>query len=113
MQTATGSQPGRIAGLNDELRRNGLGGRVMVTAGVAALSATERDAVIAAVRAFETFEPDNDPYGEHDFGAVEVGRVRCFWKIDAYDRDLRFASPDPADPTVTVRVLTIMLAEEY
>ncbi len=85
----------------------------MLTAGVAALPEVERDALIAAVRTFDTFDPDNDPYGEHDFGAVEVEDVRCFWKIDAYDRDLRFGSTDPADPAVTVRVLTIMLAEEY
>ena len=85
----------------------------MVTSGVAALSETERTGVIAAVRTFTGFDADNDPYGEHDFGAVEIGEVRCFWKIDYYDRDLQFASPDPTDPAVTVRVLTIMLAEEY
>lgn len=39
--------------------------------------------------------------------------MRVFWKIDAYDRDLRFASPDPSNPAVTVRVLTVMLAEGY
>lgn len=109
----TGPVPGRLAALNDLLRRTGLGGRVMVTAGVAALPEADRAAIIGAVRAFDAFDPDNDPYAEHDFGAVEVGMVRGFWKIDAYDRHLRFASPDPADPAVTLRVLTIMLAEEY
>ena len=110
---ATGQTPGRIAGLNDELRRTGRGGRAMMTAGVAALPEAEQGAILAAVRASTAFDPDNDPYGEHDFGAVEIGAVRVFWKIDAYDRDLRFGSPDPADPVVTARVLTIMLAEEY
>jgi hypothetical protein len=35
------------------------------------------------------------------------------FKIDAYDRAQRGRSPDPADPAVTHRVLTIMLADEY
>ena len=30
-----------------------------------------------------------------------------FFKIDYYDRSLNGHSPDPADPTVTTRVLTI------
>lgn len=108
-------EPGsrRIAALNDALRHTGRGGRVLITAGVAALPEAERTAILAAVRTFETFEADDDPYGEHDVGAVEVAGVRCFWKIDSYDRDGRHASPDPADPALTSRVLTIMLAEEY
>lgn len=85
----------------------------MITAGIAALPEAERAAVLTAVRGFKSFGPDIDPHGEHDFGAVEVGDVRAFWKIDVYDHDLRFGSPDPAVPAVTVRVLTIMLAEEY
>jgi Protein of unknown function (DUF3768) len=63
--------------------------------------------------AFDVFTDDNDPHGEHDFGAVDEGGVRCFWKIDCYDRATEFGSPDPADPAVTTRVLTIMRADEY
>ena len=69
--------------------------------------------VLRAVQAFNTFTPDNDPYGEHDFGRVEVGDCFVFWKIDYYDETLRYSSEDPADPALTVRVLTIMLTEEY
>lgn len=65
------------------------------------------------VAKFEAFDHGNDPYGEHDFGAIQHGGVRHFWKIDYYDRDFIYASPDPADPTVTARVLTIMRAEDY
>ncbi len=85
----------------------------MVTAGIAALPEAERATIIAAVRAFDAFDPDNDPYGEHDCAVLTVAGHRAIWKIDAYDRELRLGSPDPADPAVTARVLTVMLAEEY
>ena len=103
----------RIAALNDAFRRTFLSGHVVETPGVLALPEIERIALLSAVRRFDAFDTGNDPHGEHDFGVVEVGGRRCFWKIDAYDRDLRGHSPDPAYPAVTTRVLTLMLAEEY
>ena len=106
-------RPNRVRDLNDTFRRSFAGGRVVVTARVATLPEATRTAILKAVRGFDSFDASNDPCGEQDFGAVEVSGRRCFWKIDCYDRDLRFASPDPTDPAVTVRVLTIMLAEEY
>ncbi len=69
--------------------------------------------ILAAVRNVDHFDPDNDPYGEHDFGSVVVDGINCFWKIDYYDKDLKYHSPDKSDPIVTQRVLTIMLASEY
>ncbi len=57
--------------------------------------------------------PRNDPYGEGDFGALQVEGERILFKVDYYDRSLTGQSPDPADASITTRVLTIMLAEEY
>jgi hypothetical protein len=114
----------RIAALNDACRtslntlsplsRNG-GGRCMITRGIQALDDFTRAAIYAAVRAFDTFTDDNDPYGEHDFGMVEVGDVRAFWKFDYYEAgsEYEYGSEDPGDAAVTARVMTIMLTEEY
>ncbi|MFP9138556.1 DUF3768 domain-containing protein [Devosia sp. XGJD_8] len=99
--------------LNDTLRTTGIGGAVVMTAGVAALRADEREQVLAAVRQFVDFTPDNDPYGEHDCAVVQVGEHRIMWKIDYYDQTMATLSTDPADPVATRRVLTIMLAGEY
>jgi hypothetical protein len=71
------------------------------------------DRAMIAVREFSDFTEDNDPHGEHDFGSFELDGETLFWKIDAYDTDYNFGSPNPADPAVTRRVLTILLAEEY
>jgi len=85
--------------------------RVIITEGVQALDNV--DTVLRQVQLFDAFTPDNDPYGEHDFGAIRYQGQTIFWKIDYYDLDLQMHSPDPSDETVTARVLTIMLAEEY
>ncbi len=102
-----------ISQLNDKLRRDWVGGRVAWTAGIEQLGIDIILAIFEAVNEFEAFTLDNDPYGEHDFGAVEIAGHRVFWKIDYYDKALEYGSPDPADPGVTTRVLTIMLASEY
>jgi hypothetical protein len=101
-----------IAALNDACRAQS-SGAWLLTVGVRALGLRELAQALADVTAFSNFSQDDDPYGERDFGAFEVGGVHLFWKIDYYDLDLAFASPDPADPAVTRRVLTLMLAEEY
>ena len=103
----------RIQQLNDAFRRSFVGGVVVVTAGFESLPAERRGLTLAKVRAFDQFNEDNDPHGEHDFGVVDDGEVRCLWKIDYYDRDMELMSPDPADPAATTRVLTVMLADEY
>ena len=83
----------------------------MITQGVQALD--NLPDLLDQVCRFNDFTPDNDPYGEHDFGSFRHAEATIFWKIDTYDVDLQMQSPDPSDPAVTARVLTIMLAEEY
>ena len=113
MTDTTASTTDRICELNDDFRRTFVGGLVLITAGVDAMLAEQRKSLLAKVRAFDVFTEDNDPRGEHDFGAIDEGGVRYFWKIDYYDRDMTMGSDDPSDPAVTTRVLTVMLAEEY
>ena len=116
----TNSNTSRIRELNDQFRTTGHGGRVFLTKGIIALPNYEMLQAIAAVRSFEAFTPDNDPHGEHDFGAFTIEGHKVFWKIDYYALDAEGkldvdagGSEDPSDPAKTARVLTIMLAEEY
>jgi Protein of unknown function (DUF3768) len=103
----------KIRALNDAFRTTMTGGRVMMTAGVDALPSDVKAMVIRRVATFSDFTPDNDPHGEHDFGNFEVDRRKLFWKIDYFDAAMEFGSEDPANPSKTTRVLTIMLASEY
>jgi hypothetical protein len=127
MSGAVLSRAERIARLNDMARRAmGIASVVVTTEGIPALPEADQSRLRELVETFDAFTPDNDPYGERDFGAIYQGidsvwstsrpvdvAVTVFWKIDLYDRALRFGSEDPADPAVTRRVLTIMLASEY
>jgi len=103
----------RIRELNDQLRATGTGGKIILTQGVLAQGEETVRQVLLAMKHYTAFHPDNDPYGEHDFGAIEYQGKKYFWKIDYYDHSFTMHSPDAADPTVTCRVLTLMLAEEY
>lgn len=104
-----------IRRLNDELRRGEPGPHDMVVAtqGIEALGPELVAQILVAVQAFDCFTEDNDPNGEHDFAALEVAGHRLFFKIDYYNLTRDGLSSDPADPAVTARVLTIMLASEY
>lgn len=110
-------------------RRWGVACTVVATVGFRSLSDADQSRVRELIETFDAFTEDNDPHGERDFGCVyqlgngrwtterprvrEDERARVFWKLDYYDRELRFASEDAADPAITRRVLTIMLADEY
>jgi hypothetical protein len=103
----------RVRVLNDELRKNLLGGGAVITAGIAALGAEAVARLVQVLAVFDDFCQANDPHGEHDFGAFDFEGVRVIFKIDYYDKTLSFHSPDPADPAVTERIMTIMRADEY
>ena len=99
--------------LNDAFRTSGEGGRIVVTRGVHEKGAGFVAQALERVRTFDAFTRDNDPYGEHDFGSFELDGEKLYWKIDCYNKEMRYGSEDPSDPEQTTRVLTILLAEEY
>lgn len=103
----------RIRELNDAFRSTFRGGRVVLTSSVDELPPMVKAEALHKVATFSEFTADNDPYGEHDFGSFELVSRKFFWKIDYYDQDCQYGSEDPADPSKTTRVLTLMLAEDY
>jgi hypothetical protein len=110
----------QIRALNDAFRTEPLSvgsafarNSLVITRGVADYGNNFIDRAVAAVQTFSNFNEHNDPHGEHDFGAFEIDGVALFWKLDCYDRWSQWGSPDAADPAVTRRVLTILLADEY
>ena len=99
--------------LNDELRQHLLGGGAVITAGIAALGPEAVERLVKTIAVFDDFCHANDPHEEHDFGSFDADGQLIFFKVDYFDNDLTYHSPDPSDPAVTKRVITIMLAEEY
>jgi len=111
---ASGMAPAeRIRALNDELRKTGAGGKTYLTPGIIAKGADFTAKATAAVRAFDAFDDDNDPWQEHDCAVLDVDGEPIMFKIDYYDVNMEYGAPDPADPRLTTRVLTIMLASDY
>lgn len=103
----------RIRALNDQLRKTLTGGKAFMTAGIAALGSEAVERLVTAIGTFDDFCMSNDPHGEHDFGMFEFEGASIIFKIEYFDANFEFGSPDPADPVVTRRVITLMLAEEY
>ena len=107
------SQTEQIRALNDQLRQNLSTGLAVITPGVAALGPEAVNLIVKTISVYDDFCRANDPHEEHDFGAFEAEGTTIFFKIDYYDNGLSCHSPDPTDPSVTKRVITIMLASEY
>jgi hypothetical protein len=115
----------QIAELNDRFRADfyvptfgprPVPGHIVCTRGVADLPPETQICIWAEVANFNRFTEDNDPHGEHDFGACDIEGVseKIFWKIDYYaDKSCTTGSQDPADTARSFRILTIMLASEW
>ncbi len=104
----------RIRRLNDAFRHGEvMHGTLVLTESIQAFGEDVYPTIVNKVAEFSEFSEDNDPHQEHDFGSISYQNEKIFWKIDYFDRDMKGHSPDAANPDVTQRVLTIMLACEY
>jgi hypothetical protein len=112
-ETTMTTKTEQIRVLNDRLRQDFSEGTPVLTCGIAALGAEAVARIVKTIAIFDDFCHANDPHQEHDFGAFEADGHAIFFKIDYYDKTLTHHSPDAADRSVTERVITIMLAEEY
>lgn len=102
-----------IALQNDNFRKHLSQGTLVLTQGIRSNTSEDIKEIITKVRTFDTFDENNDPYGERDFGAFDYKGKRIFWKIDYYDQEFLYLSPDVSNPRLTNKVMTIMYAEEY
>ncbi|MCG7630089.1 DUF3768 domain-containing protein [Epibacterium sp. MM17-32] len=111
-----------IAGQNDAFRHSILGntpvadapkGQFVMTRGVAALGPDAQLAVTRSVATFDSFNADSDPHGWHEMGVIDLDGTTIWFKIDLYDADYQYGSPEPSDPAQTRRVLTLLLPSEY
>jgi hypothetical protein len=107
------TKPKPFARSTTNYTKNLSAGTALITAGVAALGADAVARIVKTIAVYDDFCHANDPYEEHDFGVFEVDGHKVFFKIDYFDKGLTYHSPDPSDPSVTERVITIMFAEEY
>ncbi|UPJ74094.1 DUF3768 domain-containing protein [Bradyrhizobium sp. 187] len=111
MSMQTDAEKTRV--LNDELRKHLLGGGALITVGIAELGPEAVERLVKTIAVFDDFHHANDPHYEHDFGVFDFDGTAVMFKIDYFDKSLNFHSPDPADPAVTERIITIMRADEY
>src|SRR6266852_7285205 len=108
--SAMSTKTDQIRSLNDQLRQNLRTGTAFITPGVAALGQVAVERIAKTIAVFDDFCHANDPHQEHDFGSFEVDGHSIFFKIDYFDQTMTYHSPDPTDPSITTRVITIMLA---
>ena len=91
----------KIAEQNDRFRRTwgadfSVPGQIVMTRGVADLSPAAKAIIMQRVQRYDVFTEDNDPYGDHGFGAFEFeiggNSYHIFWKIDLHE-EFTFSRP--------------------
>jgi len=113
MEVLSRDKVAEIRRLNDQFRTTFRGGQIVLTQSVADLPDMVKAAALCEVQKFSAFTEKNDPTNEHDFLAFELCN-RCFiFSIVYFDLKLEHGSPDPADPNVTRRIGTLMMAHDW
>lgn len=97
----------KVRELNDAFRTSFVGGKVLATPGITAQA--DLEIILRKVQSFDSFCEDNNPHHENDFGSFFHNGKQIFWKVDYYNVELSAGSPDPSDPSVTTRTLTVTL----
>ena len=126
MTTTLGLDPVKEAALiaahNDAFRRSILGttpsvdapqGQFVMTRGVSALGPEAQLVLTRRVASFDAFNADSDPHGWHEMGVIDLDGTTVWFKLDLFDTDYMYGSPEPSDPEQTRRVLTLFLPSEY
>ncbi|NSY40641.1 DUF3768 domain-containing protein [Leisingera sp. ANG59] len=88
-------------------------GQFVMTRGVAALGIDAQLELTRRVAAFDAFDADSDPQGWHEMGVIDLDGTTVWFKVDLYDVEYTYGSPEPSDPEQTRRVLTLLLPSEY
>ena len=93
----------KIIELNDQLRTTFRGGRVQMTPTVFALDSQLRGRALCALSRYNKFADGDD----HDWGVFIFGGYSFEWHIEYRAMSGVGVSPDPTDPAITMRVLTL------
>ena len=89
-------------------------GKYVISEGIKALPVFIKVNICSAVASYNNFNEDNDPYGEHNYGEIELfgNSIKVIWRIDYFeDETMHSGAEDPEKKCY--RLLTIMLADEY
>jgi Protein of unknown function (DUF3768) len=98
----------KIIELNDQLRTTFRGGRVQMTASVYQLDARLRGRALCLLARYSKFNEES----EHDGGVFIFGGYSFEWAIEYRGKNHTGVSPDPANPEMTFRVLTLYAVDD-